>query len=165
MRPLISGVSYISIGQIKPYFVMGLFDGLKGSGGQAINTQQAIMMIVLSAIEADGDIADEEITRLRAMCFLSPIFASNSKDQDLMVLKFASDRNERLGSESLAVAGSNLSPELRETAFAFACDMILADGVVGSTEEAFLEKAVSQLEIDLEIAQSIVNVTLIRNRH
>jgi uncharacterized tellurite resistance protein B-like protein len=144
---------------------MGLFDGILGAGQQSINIQQAIMIVIISAIEADGDIADEEIARLKAMCMLSPIFASNSSDQDLMVIRFASDKNTRLGSESLSVAASNLSLELRETAFAFACDMILADGVIGSTEEAFLEKAVSQLEIDLEIAKSIVNVTLIRNRH
>ena len=38
-------------------------------------------------------------------------------------------------SESGAAA---LKPELRETAFAFSCEMILADGIVGEAEDNFI---------------------------
>lgn len=122
------------------------------------------MTIVIAAVLADGDIADEEALRIRAMCSLSPVFASNSGDQDKAVINFALNKNKQLGDQAVSSAGEGLSPELRETAFAFACDMVMADGFLGAGEEAFLENLVTSLNIASDRARAIIDVTLIRNR-
>ena len=124
----------------------------------------AIMTIVVAAVKADGQVADEEVMRIRSMCARSPIFRTNSVDQDTAIINFADSVTTQLGHDAIVQAAQRLTPELRETAFAFACDMVLADGVVGSSEEGFLEGLVRDLMISPEVGQSIVRVTVIRNR-
>lgn len=128
------------------------------------NTQRAVMTIVFGAMTADGEVEDEEITRLRSMCARSPIFASNSKDEDDAVIRWVNDAIDRLGNDALSTAAEALTPELRETAFAFACEMVLADGIVGQDEERYIGKIAEALDIGESVGSAIVNVTMIRLR-
>ena len=57
-----------------------------------------------------------------------------------------------------------LPDELRETAFAHACDLVLADGVVEDEERALVEKLQKKLEIPGDQAMDIVRVMVIKNR-
>ena len=57
-----------------------------------------------------------------------------------------------------------LPEELRETVFANACDIILADGVVEGEEKALLEKLQKKLELSGDEAMDIVKVMVIKNR-
>lgn len=143
---------------------MGLFDNLRSATTPSFNVQQAMMTIVLAAVMADGEVADEEIARVRAMCALSPIFASNTQEQDVAVIRFAVNVNSQMGEQALIKAAEVLKPELRETAFAFACDMVLADGIVGQNEEAFLTSLVSLLGITENAGRSLIWATIVRNR-
>ncbi len=144
---------------------MGLFDGFKQRGFDNFNEQQAIMAIVIAAIKADGHISSEEVQRLRAMCALSPIFASNSSDQDTANIQFADTMTDQLGAAAVAKAAAVLSPALRETAFAFATDMVLADGVLGPSEERFVDELAKKLELRENAAQAIVYGNVARNRN
>jgi tellurite resistance protein len=143
---------------------MGLFESFRSSVTPSFNVQQAIMTIVTAAVLADGDVADEEVSRIRSMCMLSPIFASNTHEQDLAVIKYALNVNSQMGGQAVARAAEALRPELRETAFAFACDMVLADGLVGQNEEAFLTSLMNTLGLAENSGRSIVWATLVRNR-
>ena len=98
------------------------------------------------------------------MCMLSPLFVNNSSDQDRDIILFADNVTTQLGETAVVKAAQVLKPELRETAFAFACDMVLADGIVGEDEDAFLSSLVSILGISDEIGDVVVKATLIRNR-
>jgi len=122
------------------------------------------MTIAISAVAADGNVSPQEIRRIRAMCSLSPIFADNSSEQDDQVIRFASNAVIQMGSDAIRLAVQALTPELRETAFAFACDMILADGIVGDEETNFLSSLAEDLGISDDIGNTIVQTTLIRNR-
>jgi uncharacterized tellurite resistance protein B-like protein len=143
---------------------MGLFDGFTQRAFDNFNEQQAIMAIVIAAIKADGHISSEEVQRLRAMCALSPIFASNSSDQDTANIQFADTMTDQLGDQAVAKAAAVLSPALRETAFAFATDMVLADGVLGPSEERFVDDLAKKLELRENAAQAIVYGNVARNR-
>jgi hypothetical protein len=57
-----------------------------------------------------------------------------------------------------------LPPELRETAFANACDIVLADGVVEDAEKEFINKLMAQLGIAGDRALTIVDVMIVKNR-
>jgi uncharacterized tellurite resistance protein B-like protein len=143
---------------------MGLFDGIKSKVATNLTPQQAVMAIVIAAVKTDGEVENAEIARLQAMCGLSPLFASNTSDQDRALVSAANTLTNQLGQRAVERAGEALSPALRETAFAFACDMVLADGVLADTEEQFLSKLAADLKIDEAVAESIAMVTIIRNR-
>lgn len=144
---------------------MGLFDKLRSATELQFDEQRAIMTIVIGAIMADGEAEDEEMSRMRMMCSLSPIFARNSVAQDNAVIDFVLRALRQLDWDDLIPrAAAALSPELRETAFAFACDMLMADGVVGRAEESYLEDLARRLSIQDSTANAVVEVTVIRNR-
>lgn len=142
---------------------MKFFSGLKGTE-PTFNIQKAVMTIVISAIKADGDVSDEEVGRLRSMCARSPIFASNTKEEDDVVISFADNVTTQLKTEAIGKAASALKPELRETAFAFACEMILADGIVGEAEDTFISMLAEKLGISDETGRIVVQATIIRMR-
>lgn len=144
---------------------MGLFDSFRSEIAPNFNPQQAIMTIVIAAVMSDGEVADEEVARVRSMCLLSPIFASNSHDQTPALIRQAININGQMGEQAISKAAEVLNPELRETAFAFACDMVLADGIVGHSEEAFLNLLMSRLSVSENAGRSLVWATLVRNRN
>ena len=143
---------------------MGLFDGFKTKTQPTFNTQKAIMTIVIAAIKADGSVSEEEVGRLRSMCVRSPIFSTNSKDQDEAVIDFALNVSDQLGMEAVKKAALVLTPDLKETAFAFAVEMILADGMVGDKEEAFISQLAGMLDVSEELGKAVILVTMIRAR-
>jgi uncharacterized tellurite resistance protein B-like protein len=143
---------------------MRFLDSLRESGAPRFDVQRAIMTIVIAAVKVDGDVSSREITRIQAMCALSPVYASNTPEQDLSVINFADDVTAQLGMDAVTKAAKVLKPELRDTALAFACDMILADGIVGDSEHEFLSRLVEILGVSEEVGDAIVKTTLIRNR-
>lgn len=81
------------------------------------------------------------------------------------MIRFASNANSQLGRDAVVRASEQLGQDLRETAFAFACDMILADGIVGSAEREFLNDIASILRVPDEVGDAILQTTIIRNRN
>jgi hypothetical protein len=53
---------------------------------------------------------------------------------------------------------------LKTTAFANACDIVLADGVVEDDEKEFLDKLQNQLDIPSDEAVNIVQVMIVKNK-
>ena len=143
---------------------MGLFDKFRGSTSVAFNPQQALMTIVVAAVKSDGHVSDDEIRRIRSLCLLNPLFASNSTEQDNAILRFADNTTQQLGEQAVALAAAALPPALRETAFAYACDMVLADGIVTRDEEHAIVDLAAKLGVSEELAHAIVTTTLVRNR-
>lgn len=142
---------------------MRFFSGLKGAE-PVFNVQKAIMTIVIAAIKADGDVSDDEVGRLRSMCARSPIFARNSKEEDDAAIAFADNVTSQLKLDAIDRAAAALKPELRETAFAFACEMILADGIVGEAEDNFISMLADKLGVNEEVGTAVVQATIIRMR-
>jgi uncharacterized tellurite resistance protein B-like protein len=143
---------------------MGLFDKLRGSSAVTFNPQQALMTIVVAAVKADGHVSDDEIRRIRALCLLNPLFSTNSTEQDNAILRFADNTTHQLGDQAVTLAAAALPPALRETAFAYACDMVLADGIVTADEERTIIDLTEKLQVSEELARAIVTTTLLRNR-
>ena len=61
---------------------MGLFSGLKGKGIEALNLHSAVMVPIVAAMLADGEIDDDEVDQIRSVCRWSPIYARNTREQD-----------------------------------------------------------------------------------
>lgn len=71
--------------------------------------------------------------------------------------------NEGVGG-LVAIAKSSLPDDLRETAFACAVDVALADGVIEDGEKALLEELQQVLEVSDEVGSQILQVMMIKNR-
>jgi hypothetical protein len=147
---------------------MGLFDNIfgdKGSGGRELTKQEAFAGILLGASACDGHIADEEVKslfttteRMRMFENVSPNKWNSMMDALLKILK-------KDGPLKLIDRCSDALPEgLRQTAFANACDIVLADGVVEDEEKEFLDHLQKQLELDGDTALNIVEVMIIKNK-
>ena len=64
----------------------------------------------------------------------------------------------------LSACAEAIPPDLRATAFALAVDLALADGRLGSRESALIDQLQGALRIEGELARTIIEVLLIKNR-
>lgn len=144
---------------------MGLFDNLKTDRKFEMNPQRAIMTIVVSAVTIDGEVSRSETRRLKGMCALSPLFSENTTAQDEAVVEFAVNASKALGRvEAIRRATEALDRDLRETAFAYAADVVVADGILENSEKEFMEGLAHQLGISEGVARALVETSVIRNR-
>lgn len=145
---------------------MGLFDSLFGSGeGSALTPQEAFAGILMGASGCDGHIADEEVGGLVTALVRMKLYQRFSDKHYNQMLNKLHGTLKRKGVDVLIDACVAALPEnLRETAFANACDIVLADGVVESDEKAFMEKLRNKLKIQKETALEIAQIMVVKNK-
>jgi tellurite resistance protein len=121
--------------------------------------------VLLAASACDGHIADEEVQslvttlgRMKMYQHVPPHKFNAMMDRILGVLKRGGP------GKLLEAAIPAVPPELRETVFANACDIVLADGVVESDEKEFIDDLLIKLEMDRKRATSIVQVMVYKNQ-
>lgn len=148
---------------------MGLFDSIFGdkssSRDRELSKQEAFAGILLGASACDGHIADEEVQslftiteRMRMYENVQPAKWNSMMDLLIKILK-------KEGPEGLVNRCAQALPEeLGETAFANACDIVLADGVVEDEEKEFLDHLQSALGIPGDTALTIVEVMITKNK-
>jgi tellurite resistance protein len=146
---------------------MGMFDDLLGNFGtpQSFGPQEGFAGVLLATAANDGHLADEEmsamfntLTRMKLYQAMPEQRFKGMIDRLVGVLK-------RNGPEELMAKSINVvPPELRETCFASATDMILSDGVVEQTERDLMQQLMISLEIDSNRAKTIVQVMVIKNK-
>lgn len=147
---------------------MGLFDkvlGMKEAEKVTLNKEEAFAAITLAAVAADGHISEEEgrgiITGLARM----KLFADYGPNKMASMFNKLLNIIKREGIESLIMLSKeNLTQELRETAFAVATDLTLADGTIDKSEKDILIKIQQTLGVPEETAIKIIEVMLIKNK-
>lgn len=145
---------------------MGLFDKLRSESAAVpvFDPQRAVMTIVVAAVKVDGAVSRDERLRISSICSGTQLFSSNSSDEDDAVIEFADTVTAQFGDASIDHAAKALKPELRETAFALATDMVLADGIVSDAEERYLTDLAQRIGISEHVLNVVVEATIIRNR-
>ncbi len=146
---------------------MGLFDSLFGGneGGKAVTKHEAFTGILLAAAAADGHIADEEARGLWTIIGRMKLFSNFTPDKFNRMMDVLLKILKKGGPELLIEKCVPQVPdELRETVFANACDLVLADGVVEDEERELIEKLQNELEIPGDEAMDIVRVMVVKNR-
>ena len=155
---------------------MAFFSELKSrSRVMSLTPQQAIGVVALISLQASAeeigafdDQADVVIAAamtLGLMTHTLPIF-SNSHDNFHEEIQNLTGKlkEECTLDEIISIVKSSLSPSLRETALALACDVILSDGFVSDTEEAFLSYLADDLDVSEESKEIIMKAAMIRMR-
>ncbi len=146
---------------------MGLFDSLFGGheANKNLSKQEAFAGILLAAVAADGHISDEEAQGLWTIIERMKLFNNFTPDKFNQLMNNLVKILKREGVDKLVQKAANALPEdLRPTAFANACDLVLADGVVEDEEKKLVETLQNLLEIPGDQAIDIVQVMVIKNR-
>ena len=145
---------------------MGIFDSLFGSSESGpLTAQEAFAGILMGASGCDGHIADSEVGSLVTTLVRMKLFERFTDKQYNQMLNKLHGTLKKRGVDALIDACCPSVPEpLRETAFANACDIVLADGVVEPEEKAFMEKLREKLAIDKATAVDIVQIMAVKNR-
>jgi hypothetical protein len=147
---------------------MGLFDNLfgdKAGDRRVLAESEAFAGILLAAAACDGHAGTQEVADLRSVLGRMKLFHDLTDGRwramaDTLFRFLKRDGVLGLADRCAAV----LPPELRDCAFANACDLILADGVVEDAERAFLEHLQRVLDLDSDMALSIVEVMITKNK-
>jgi tellurite resistance protein len=145
---------------------MGLFDKVLGiKEAEKLNKEESFAAITLSAIAADGYITDEEAIGIITGLTKMKLFQNYDTNKMRAMFKKLLNIIRRQNIDALIkMSNENLSPEFRETAFAVATDLALADGTIDQSEKDILTKIQETLEISEDVAIKIIDVMLIKNK-
>ena len=146
---------------------MSLFDRTSGSQGgvqNALTGHEAFAVIALIALAPDGNLSQKQASDIyRALSSLK-VLNRHSKDEMQSMLDELSGMIRHEGVNSLFdAAKDSMQEDLRETAFAIATDLVLADGIL-TEEQDFLTELYQALRIRSEIGQKIIEVMIIKNQ-
>ena len=146
---------------------MGLFDNLfQGTeASKDFGPHEGFAGILLAASACDGHIADDEVQSLFTSLGRMKMYQRYTEKNWSQLINRLLGILKRKGVDELVERSVEAVPsELRRTAFANACDIVLADGVVEDDEKDFLDKLQDELEIEEDDAVSIVRVMVIKNK-
>ena len=123
------------------------------------------MGVLLSANASDGYVSDEEARGMFTIVGRMKLYENWNEDKWRKGIDRLLGMLKRQGVDGLlkqCVAA--LPEELHQTAFANACDLILADGVVEQEEKEYIGKLWKSLGISGDDARTIVQVMVIKNK-
>ena len=147
---------------------MGLFDKVKGvkeAETVKLTKEESFAGIVLAAVAADGVITEEEAQGLVISLVRMKTYAGYTGNQMSALLNKLIGIIKKQGVDALVnLSKESLAQDLRETAFAVATDLALADGEIADQEKEILTKIQLDLEIPESKAVNIIEVMLIKNK-
>ncbi len=146
---------------------MSLFDDILDdghSGSPDFGPQEGFAGVLLCASACDGHIGDEEAQSLNLILGQKKLYDRLTRQQFGSMVDRLMGELRRGGPETLLEKSHPaVPPELRETVFANAVDIVLVDGTVGQQEREFIDDLRAKLEIDEERAKAIVQVMAYKN--
>lgn len=147
---------------------MGLMDKLFGgldTSSSSFTTQEAFAGILLGASACDGHIADDEVAGLVTCLLRMKLFNRFTDKQFNQMLNKLHGIVKRKGVDVLLESCCKVLPQdLHRTAFANACDIVLADGIVEQDEKVFIDKLRAALNLDAEAAKTIAEIMIVKNK-
>jgi tellurite resistance protein len=126
---------------------------------------EAVAAILMACATTDGALTVEENGRMNEILasnrWLLGCTTAEAASVATQVLNMMTDRGRSI---VLSAAAATIPKGLRETAFSLAVDIALADGRLGSRENALLDELQHLLEINDQRTRTIVDVISIKNR-
>ena len=146
---------------------MGLFDSLF-SGLETrtkLSPQESFAGILLAASACDGHISDDESRQLLTSLFRMKLFRRINEKQFDQVMNKLMGVLKKHGPEKLVEGCCETLPDdLRNAAFANACNIVFADGVVDDDEKEFINELKTQLQLEPKTAKLILGVMVVKNK-
>lgn len=146
---------------------MSLFDDILDdgvSGPQEFGPQEGFAGVLLCASACDGHIGDEEGQSINLILGRRKLYERLTPQQFGSMMDRLVGELRRGGPEKLLEKSyPAVPPELRETVFTNAVDIVLADGTVEQEERDFIDDLRGKLEVDKKRAKAIVQVMVYKN--
>ena len=131
-----------------------------------MDAQEALICTMVLVAASDGAITDREIGVMSGLVQTLPAFQDFSSERLDVATEMAIGLLEE--DEGLVHAGQlirdALDPKLRETAYAFACEVAAAEQAAGQPVLRMLEFVVTELHLDALVAAAIERGTRARYR-
>ena len=127
--------------------------------------QEAFAGILFGACLCDGDVAEVEIQGLIPCLSRMDLYDGYDGVKCDRTIDNARKAMQQVGFDVyLDQCVSALPADLRETAYANACNIVLADGIFEESEKKFIESLRDELNIDPTTADQIMEIITIKNR-
>ncbi len=129
--------------------------------------QEALVYLMVIVSASDRDMADRELARIGAIVRTLPVFSGFEQARTLEVAQDCQRllEDEAMGLDGLLdMIGGALSPALRETAYALAVDVAVADRSIRPEENRILQLVRERFEIDRGAGTAIERAASIRHR-
>lgn len=141
---------------------MGLFDKFKNSAatGLTLDKREAVAAVTMLISSADGDMSEMETEVAAAAMIRMRLFSGYDVDFNRVYRLMVNHDAAQI----ISAIKNALPMELRETAFAIAVDIALADGYLDPSEQECLEDLFQGLGISEALATNIIEVIMIKNR-
>jgi tellurite resistance protein len=129
--------------------------------------QEALVYLMVIISASDRDMTDMELSRIGAMVRNMPVFWGFEQARTLAV---AQDCQKLLNDDAIGLDGimnlirDALSPELRETAYALAVDVAVADRSIRPEEHRLLDLVKEKFELERPVVTAIERAANIRHR-
>jgi len=116
----------------------------------SLSAQDALISVMIAISASDEDIRTSELVTIESIVDHLPVFAGYDKDRLKRVSKTVFELfEEEDGLAALfGLVRESLPQRLFETAYALACDVAAADGLLGEQELRFLAEIRYELSID-----------------
>lgn len=116
----------------------------------ALTPQDSLIAVMFAVSLSDGQVRTSELLRIEEIVNHLPVFAGYDADRIKTVSQAVLDLFEQEdGLDALfGLVRENLPEYLWETAYALACDVAAADGMIRETELRILEESRYELSID-----------------
>jgi hypothetical protein len=127
--------------------------------------REATVTILVSAVAADGVLAQQEADRLDALLPSLRLFQQTSPGHVRDLTETALGLLGSHGPEVLLPACAELIPEdLRAPLFALAVELVIVDGDVGGGEMQFVDALKAALAIEDDVAAAVIDVLVMKSR-
>ena len=129
-----------------------------------LSPQEALVYAMVVAAESDHDIAEAEVHLIGDLGNHLPVFQAVGRTKMTAMAMACSELLAEAGGREKAfgLIRAALSPQLRATAYALACDVIAVDSRLQRDEMQTLEHVRAELEVDPALARAIERVAVIR---
>lgn len=123
----------------------------------ALSPQDALVAVMIATSAADEEMTPNEFREISSLVELLPIFKDYDNDRIAHVGGLISDLfTEEDGLDALlGLVKAALPVQLRETAYALACDVAAADGRLQETELRMLQELRYELDVERLVAAAI----------
>ena len=117
---------------------------------RALSAQDCLVALMIAVSASDEDIRTAELMKIQSAVNMLPVFASYDADRLSTMSKIVFDLFEQEdGLDALfGLIREALPARLNETAYALACDVAAADGLIREGELRLLEEIRYELELD-----------------
>lgn len=116
----------------------------------SLSPQDCLVALMIAVSASDEDIRTAELVKIQAAVNMLPVFAGYDQDRLNTISQTVFDLFEQEdGLDALfGLVRENLPEKLNETAYALACDVAAADGMLAEPELRLLEEMRYELNID-----------------